>query len=127
MFVKTVTVFCSYIDKGETKYARRIIKGVFIDKSKVVNTNTTGMTDVDRIFIGIPESRVPTYKTPKEFAKDVENSLTFKEGDKIAEGEIQTDYTSMINLEKEHDNIYTITGVDFKDFGSMPHFEISGK
>ena len=127
MFVKTITIYCSYIDNKELKYARRVVNGVFIDKQKVVNTNTTGMTDTNSVFIAIPKSVVPNYVSPKVFNVNPSDKITFKEGDIIVEGEIKTDYNSMTTLQKELDNVYTITGIDYKDFGTMPHFEISGK
>lgn len=130
MFVD-MTIFCSYFDKSkkDNRYIRKIINGVFWADTKVVNTNTTGMTDVNTLNVFIPKENVSNYISPKKYAslENPDNHITFKEGDKIVKGIIEKDYTSMVELDKEQDNVFTITGADYKDYGTRPHFALSGK
>ena len=127
IFNKSITLYCSYTKNKEIKYKRVVINGVFTDKSKIVNTNTTGMTDSNSVWVAIPMTAIKNYVQPKVFNKFPEKYMTLKEGDMLVDGIIDKDYNSMVQLQKEQDNVYTITGVDYKAFGSLPHFEVSGK
>ena len=127
IFNKSITLFCSYTRNKELKYKRVVLNNVFIDKSKIVNTNSTGMTDANSIWVAIPMTSVKNYVYPKTFRGSPDKYMTIQEGDVLVEGIVKEDYTSMTQLFKEVDNAYTITGVDYKAFGSLPHFEVSGK
>lgn len=134
MFDKNITIFCYWRDSTgkEEKYIRKQIKGVFVDDTQIVNTNSNGMEDANSLFVAIPESVITKskgYLAPKEFSKlkDPSNNFTLSKGDKIVKGLIDTDYNSSVDIVKNNEYVYTITGIDFKNFGSMPHFEISGK
>lgn len=132
MFDKNITIFCYWRDsKGEEKYIRKQIEGVFIDDTKIVNTNTNGLEEANSLFLAILKETAFNngYVTPKEFAnlEDPSKNFTLKEGDKIVKGLIDTDYETDVDIAKNNEYVYTITGIDFKDFGSVPHFEISGK
>ncbi len=132
MFDKDITIYCYWRDSaGKEKYIRKQIKGVFIDDTKIVNTNTNGLEEANSLFLAIPKETALNngYLTPKEFSdlQDPNNKFTLKEGDKIVKGLIDTDYETDVDIVKNNEYVYTITGIDFKDFGSMPHFEISGK
>lgn len=133
MFNKDITVFCYYRSStGEEKYIRKQIKGVFIDDTQIANTNANGIEDANSLFVAIPEKVITSiggYLPPKQFAslEDPSKNFTLNKGDKIVKGLINTDYNSNVDIAKDNEYVYTITGVDFKNFGSMPHFEISGK
>ena len=117
---KTITVFCSYIKNHEQLYKRKILTNTFYDNISVVATNQ-GLQNANKIslFIKDYDGIVP----PREFNG---NGWTLKEGDRIVAGEVLKDYTSMIDLEKDYVT-YTITSVDFKNYGTLPHYEVGGR
>lgn len=122
MWDKTITVFSAYYDKATKtdKYSRKVLKHTFVDQQSTVATNQ-GIENANRINVYIKD--YAGYIKPNLYVGD---GWTLKEGDKIVPEEITQDYTSMVQLAKEHIT-YTITSVDFKDYGSVPHFEVGGR
>ena len=69
------------------------------------------------------------YVEPKKY-KGLGNNWTLENGDFIVKGNTEeSSVTSIKELLKKYDNVFTISLVDDKDFGSanMQHFEIRGK
>lgn len=122
MWDKTITVFSSYYDKATKtdKYIRKVLNNTFVDQQSTVATNQ-GIENANKINVYI-----------KDYAGYIKPNLytgtgwTLKEGDKIVPEQVIKDYSSMVQLAKEH-TTYTITSVDFKDYGSVPHFEVGGR
>lgn len=132
MFDKDITIFCYWRDAtGKEKYIRKQLNNVFIDNTQIANTNTNGLEDANSLFLVVKKTEAINagYVSPKQFEmlEDPTNNFTFKEGDKIVKGLVGKDYESSVDIVKENEYVYTITGVDLKDFGSLPHFEIAGK
>lgn len=130
-----ITIYNKYFDKASRldKYQRTVLKGVFFDNKKAVNTIKSGMENADEAMIVIPFSvnSNKTYKNPIEFQKliDKSNYFTLQEGDRVVKGDIDFEITGKLSeLDKNYD-AYTITSVDTKDFGSlrMRHWEVGAK
>lgn len=130
-----ITIYNRYFD-FETrldKYQRTVLKGVFWDEKKAVNTIQSGLESADSVFIAIPfqVSSDKQYLSPKEFEKAEDRSkyFTLQEGDRIVKGNIDFEIISKVSdLDKEYE-AFTITSVDTKDFGSshMRHWEVGAK
>ena len=122
MWDKTITVFSSYHDKATKtdKYSRKILNNTFVDQKNTVATNQ-GIENANKINVYIKD--YTGYVKPKIYAG---LGWTLKEGDKIVAEKVDKEYTSMVELSKEYVT-YTITSVDFKNYGSVPHFEVGGK
>ena len=117
---KTITIFCSYVNNHNTVYKRKVLRNTFYDNISVVATNQ-GLQNANKLSLFIKDYQgiVP----PREFNGE---GWTLKEGDRIVLEEVATDYDSMINLEKDYVT-YTITSVDFKNYGTVPHYEVGGR
>ena len=122
MWDKTITVFSSYYDKTTKtdKYSKKILNNTFVDQKNTVATNQ-GIENANKINIYIKD--YAGYVTPKSY---IGEGWTLKEGDKIVAERIDKEYKSMVELSKDY-LTYTITSVDFKNYGSVPHFEVGGK
>lgn len=130
-----ITIYNKYFDKASRldKYQRTVLKGVFFDNKKAVNTIKSGMENADEAMIVIPFTvdSNKTYKNPIEFQKlnDKSNYFTLQEGDRVVRGGIDFEITGKLSeLDKNYD-AYTITSVDTKDFGSkrMQHWEVGAR
>ena len=69
------------------------------------------------------------YVEPKKY-KGLSNTWTLENGDFIVKGNTnESEVLSIRELVQKYDNVFTISLVDDKDFGSesMHHFEIRGK
>lgn len=127
----SLTIYNKYLDKVERldAYKRTIIKNVFWDEKKAVNRLQSGLMDADHVLALVPYESLEMgeYVPPKQF-EGREGTFTFKLGDRIVKGEIDTEITSFNQLDKEYE-VFTITSVDNKDFGcpKMRHFELGAK
>jgi hypothetical protein len=124
-----ITIYNKYYDMATRldKWKRTQLKGVFWDNVKAANVNKSGMESADGVSVHIPFSLSNGYVEPKLFTGLVD-TWTLQMGDKICLGLIETDYTKITDLEKQHSNVHGITKVDRKDFGSqhMRHWEVGG-
>lgn len=126
-----ITIYNRYMDKVERldAYKRTVIKNVFFEERKATNRLQSGLIDADHVLALIPFESLAMggYVPPKQF-EGKEGTFTFKLGDRIAKGEIDTEITSFNQLDKEYE-VFTITSIDNKDFGSpkMRHFELGAK
>ncbi len=107
-------------------YKRHIIDNVFWDDSKGVNLNH-GYDEADNVNVYVPKDKndMSEYVKPKQYNG---NGWTLKNGDFIIKGLVTETQISGIKDLSTYE-VFTITMVDDKDFGSenMHHFEIRGK
>lgn len=136
----TVTVYSTIEDPvtfEETRYIT-VLHGVFMDAAKAANVRTSGLEGADSVNLFVPFSvraadgvslQEKRYVDPKEFESTSDKSgvWTFRIGDFFVKGEVVEDKDfQYINL--NYDDVYRITKVDKKDFGSEPmrHWEVGG-
>ena len=127
----SMSVYNKYTDEQKNVvFKKHLIKNVFWDDSKGVNLNK-GYENADDVNVFIPKSQndMSGYVEPKKY-KGLSNTWTLENGDFIVKGNTEeSSVTSIKELAKKYDNVFTISLVDDKDFGStnMQHFEIRGK
>ena len=121
-----------------------VIRGVFLEASKAANVRESGLEGADAVNLYIPFSspavdgvtgQKKQYVGPQEFwrasdksglwtlSTDGNGGTTF-----FIKGEVvEPDKTEQM-LEMLYDDVYKVTKVDMKDFGSstMQHFEVGG-
>ena len=136
----TVTVYTAIEDPvtfEETRYIT-VLLGVFMDASKASNVRASGLEGADSVNLFIPFSvtaydgatrQKKQYVDPKAFeaATDKSGIWTLRISDFFVKGDVVVDKDfQYINL--NYDDVYRITKVDKKDFGSaaMQHFEVGG-
>lgn len=136
----TVTIYSAIEDQVTFEVTRyiTILRGVFMDASKAANVRTSGLEGADSVNLFIPFSvkavdgqslLKKSYVDPKAFetSEDKSDLWTLRVGDFFVKGEVVEDADfQFINL--NYDDVYRITKVDKKDFGSaeMQHFEVGG-
>ena len=126
----SMTVFNKYTEPftKDVSYKKHLIKQVFWDDSLGINLNT-GYENADKVNVYIPfdknEDDLKEYIEPKHY-----NGIgwTLQNGDFIIRGLVTENEVSGIKDLSAYE-VFTITMVDDKDFGSenMHHFEIKGK
>lgn len=121
-----------------------VLRGVFLEASKAANVRESGLEGADAVNLYIPFSspavdgvtgQKKQYVGPQEFwrasdksglwtlSTDGNGGTTF-----FIKGEVvEPDKTEQM-LEMFYDDVYKVTKVDMKDFGSstMQHFEVGG-
>ena len=106
-------------------FKKHLINNVFWDDSKGVNLNK-GYDKADAVNVYIPKDKndMSEYVNPKQYDG---SSWTLNNGDLIVKGEVTETEVSGIKELSSYE-VFTITMVDNKDFGSsnMQHFEIRG-
>ena len=123
-------VFNKFTDTNKNVvFKKHLIDHVFWDDSKAVNLNR-GYDNADDVNVFIPKEQndMSGYVEPKKY-KGL-NKWTLQVGDFIVKGEVKEKQVAGIKeLTSKYDNVFTISLVDDKDFGSssMHHFEIRGK
>lgn len=127
----SMSVFNKYTDEEKNVvFTKHLIDNVFWDDSKGINRNL-GYENADDVNVFIPKNQndMSGYVEPKKY-KGLNNTWTLENGDFIVKGNVEeSSVTSIKELLKKYDNVFTISLVDDKDFGStnMQHFEIRGK
>lgn len=127
----SMSVFNKYTDEEKNViFKKHLINNVFWDDSKGINRNL-GYENADDVNVFIPKNQndMSGYVEPKKY-KGLNNTWTLENGDFIVKGNVEeSSVTSIKELLKKYDNVFTISLVDDKDFGSanMQHFEIRGK
>ena len=126
-----MSVFNKYTDSEKNViFKKHEIENVFWDDSKGVNLNK-GYENADDVNIFIPKDKndMSGYTEPK-FYIGLNNTWTLNNGDFIVKGQtFENQVSSIKELKEKYNDVFTITLVDDKDFGSknMHHFEIRGK
>ena len=127
----SMSVYNKYTDEEKNViFKKHLIDNVFWDDSKGINRNL-GYENADDVNVFIPKSQndMNGYVEPKKY-KGLSNTWTLENGDFIVKGNTsESEVLSIKELVKKYDNVFTISLVDDKDFGSesMHHFEIRGK
>ena len=127
----SMSVYNKYTDEEKNVvFKKHLIDNVFWDDSKGINRNL-GYENADDVNVFIPKSQndMSGYVEPKKY-KGLSNTWTLENGDFIVKGNADKDEVlSLKELTQKYDNVFTISLVDDKDFGSrnMHHFEIRGK
>ena len=127
----SMSVFNKYTDEEKNViFKKHLIDNVFWDDSKGINRNL-GYENADDVNVFIPKNQndMSGYVEPKKY-KGLNNTWTLENGDFIVKGNVEeSSVVSIKELLKKYDNVFTISLVDDKDFGSanMQHFEIRGK
>ncbi len=147
MFPNTVTVYNvvqgtnpDTFEDTEALYIT-VLRGVFLDASKAVNVRESGLEGADAVNLYIPFSvdaadgltgQAKRYVAPQEFNAAADKSglwtLSYK-GNGGTTLFVKGEFVSEnLNLVQAHDDCYSLTKVDTKDFGSadMQHFECGG-
>lgn len=126
-----MSVFNKYTDSEKNViFKKHEIKNVFWDDSKGVNLNK-GYENADDVNVFIPKSQndMSGYTDPI-FYIGLNDTWTLNNGDIIVKGQtFETEVLSVKELKEKYNDVFIITLVDNKDFGSpnMQHFEIRGK
>ena len=127
----SMSVYNKYTtEEKNVVFKKHLIKNVFWDDSKGINLNH-GYENADNVNVFIPKSQndMSGYVKPKKY-KGLNNTWTLENGNFIVKGNTdENEVLSIKELIKKYDDVFTITLVDNKDFGSleMHHFEIRGK
>ena len=121
-----------------------ILRGVFLEASKAANVRQSGLEGADAVNLYIPFSTPAVdgvtgaqkrYVGPQEFwrasiksglwtlSTDGNGGTTF-----FVKGEVVEPEKTEQTFEMLYDDVYKVTKVDMKDFGSasMQHFEVGG-
>lgn len=127
----SMSVYNKYTDEQKNVvFKKHLIDNVFWDDSKGINRNL-GYEKADDVNVFIPKSQndMSGYVEPKKY-EGLNNTWTLENGDFIVKGNTdESEVLSLKELVQKYDNVFTISLVDDKDFGSgsMYHFEIRGK
>lgn len=152
MFPHTVTIYNTAVEYDEdykeilTNHIT-VLRGVLLDASKAANVRESGLTGADAVNLYIPfdvkaedgiTGKPRKYIPPVEFwpledhseywtmavgagnKADVDTATFF-----IKDIVVEPDRDRAF-LEKTHDDVYSITKIDVKDFGGLQHFEVGG-
>lgn len=118
---------------------RTVIKGVHIEPNTGVAVEGTGMKENDTMLCLIPltsfEKKYINWKDFKKLSDEEKaNYFTFKNGDKIVNGEIDFEITNqkpntIADLERNNIEVFTITNFILRKLtnSKLNHFEITGK
>ena len=127
----SMSVFNKYTDEEKNVvFTKHLIDNVFWDDSKGINRNL-GYENADDVNVFIPKNQndMSGYVEPKKY-KGLSDTWTLENGNFIVKGNAnESEVLSIKELVQKYDNVFTISLVDDKDFGSenMHHFEIRGK
>ena len=119
-----------------------VLRGVFLDATKARNVNESGMVSADAVDLFIPFSvnavdgtsgTEKTYVGPQAFWALTDEQRADKwtlsvEGDGGETFFVKGEVVTNVNIARAHDDSYTVTKIDTKDFGraSMQHWQVGG-
>ena len=121
-----------------------ILRGVMLQASKAANVSTSGLGSADSVNLFIPFAAIAVdgvtgqekrYAGPHEFwsASDKSGLWTLSVDDRdgttfFVKGEIVEPDKTVQEIEKLYDDVYKVTKVDVRDFGSteMRHWQVGG-
>ena len=121
------------------QYNATVLHGVMLQASKRNNVNKSGLIDADAVTLFIPftvDSGDKEFKKPKEYAAlaDKSEAWTLQSGGESSpadcffiKGEVVSGM-SYADALKMYDDVYRVTSVDIRDFGSvgMQHWQVGG-
>ena len=144
----TVTIYnvSENPDTLEQEYNVTFLRGVFLDRRQAINIEKSGLQDADAATLFIPfsveaidavtESR-KQYIGPKAYRQltDVSEYWTLEPGGTrsgadtfFVKGEVLS-YEGYGKMREKYDDVYDITTVDMRDFGSedMQHWQVGAR
>lgn len=116
-----------------------MLSGVLLDASRAANVRESGMESADSVNLYIPFSveaadgltMLPqTYASPKiyDFAEDKSKLWTLQSSDCFfVKGKVVQPGRDFQYINQNFDDVYRVTSVDEKDFGSLKHWEVGGR
>ena len=108
------------------RYKKHVVENVFWDSIQEI-TNSTGFEKNNKVDVFIPfdKNDMSEYVEPKQYNG---TGWTLRKGDFIIKGDVEETEVDGIKDLSAYE-VFEITTVDVKDFGSynMQHFEIKGK
>lgn len=135
----TVTVInCIEGEDYAMQYNATVLHGVMLQASKRTNVNKSGLTDADSVTLFIPftvDAGGKQFKRPKEYdaLEDKSRFWTLKPGGESSATECffvkgEAAGMSYADALDRYDNVYRVTSVDIRDFGSatMQHWMVGG-
>lgn len=137
MFPHTVTLYNLTENQVtfEKEYNVTVLCGVLLDAVQDANINKSGLINADSVMLYIPfgvDSGEKTFLLEKEYERS-ENKRrywTLRKGtDFFVKGEIIEAGKNYEQINSMYDDVYRISTVDTKDFGSldMRHWECGGR
>lgn len=144
MFPHSITLYNTDIERHpdltETPVNHiTVLHGVFVDATKAVNVRTSGLEGADAVSVIIPadvEALDGVTHEPKEYigameywaAEDKSGYWTLQPSQNafFVVGEVVEPDASFEQLSLSHDGVHTITKVDDKRVGGLPHWEVGG-
>ena len=136
-----VTIFNIGAENPETftqPISATVLSGVLLDASKAVNVQRSGLESADSVNLYIPLSVSATdaitgeakhYADPKQYVLlDFHTHWTLSTTDCFFVKGIVTEIADFQTINKKYDDVYKVTKVDKKDFGTpdMQHWEVGG-
>lgn len=117
-----------------------VLKGVFVDSVKAINTIMTGSASADSVNLYIPFSvkavdgitgETKKFLSPIEYLNLPDKSGVWTLDPKnsfFVKGEVVEPESGFSGINLRHDGVFEISSVDPKDFGSpdMQHWEVAG-
>ena len=135
------TLYTPYVVDGQTQYARTVLRGVHWQDSEGTSIARHGTKSADSATIYVPMTVEvdggKTYMPPKAWLSADKSAFwtlapTGSSVSKIIKGvigqEITDDYPAK-QLDRDYDDVRSITAVDVKDYGSarMQHWRVTAK
>lgn len=130
----------------EITYNITVLSGVFLDRGQSANVAKTGLKDADAATLFIPFSVEATdattgapksYITPKAYRalSSTAGYWTLESGGVSSKADcffVKGNVVSQLNyaqLREQYDDVYIVTTVDTRDFGSedMQHWQVGGR
>lgn len=116
-----------------------ILRGVLLDATKGVNVNQSGLVGADAVTLHIPQNVTAVdgvtglekaFAGAMEFWAAADKSrlwtLSADQRTFFVKGEVVEPTATEEYINLAHDGVYTVTKVDEKDFGGLPHWEVGG-
>ena len=120
------------------QYLPTVLHGVMLQASKRTNVNRSGLADADAVTLFIPfsvDAGGKTFVKPKEYAllADKSEAWTLKAGGDSSPADCffikgEAEGMSYADALTAYDDVYRVTSVDIRDFGSasMQHWQVGG-
>lgn len=148
MFSHTVTVYTITEDQVTFESVTNItvLHGVLVEAAKAANVKASGLENADAVTVYVPfaveavdglTGATKTYAPPKEYHAAADKSALWTLDPAppsdvsvfLVKGEVVDPGKDYQWINRTHDDVYRITSVDAKDYGSedMQHWEIGGR
>ncbi len=127
------TVFNKRLDNATRMdvWERTVIRGVYWeDTDGVKKLVSSGITDDSNVLVMIPASADTggkIYVKPNAYKSSHENTFTLAPGDIIIKGVINSELSTVKELQRTHDDYHVIEKCMDYMYGGLPHFEVTGK